>query len=361
MGVTDLTEATLDQLAEMAFATCTLCRRCVVNCPMGVDTPYLVRAARALATAAGRAPQMLEELAGAAIAKGESLDLFKDLFAEQVAEMEKDLQGQVGDPQARIPIDKQGAQVLYVALSGAHTIMPAALLFYATGTDWTLSPFEAANYAYFLADPSRAKVITKRIVDEATRLGVKEVVVTECGHAYAVLRWEAPNWFETPFAFQVRSLVEVMAQWITEGSIELDPSRNTDPVTYHDSCNLARNGGIIEEPRTILRAAVSDFIEMTPNRENAYCCGGGAGLVAVPEWTDRRLAAGKPKADQIRRTGAKLVAASCDNCRLQLDDLGEHYQLGTTVVGLADLVARALVLPSRGPDHRPDAGPQDLP
>jgi Fe-S oxidoreductase len=68
-----------------------------------------------------------------------------------------------------------------------------------------------------------------------------------------------------------------------------------------------------------------DFRELTPNREEAYCCGGGAGLVALPEAYDLRMLAGKPKADQVKRSGAQVVAAACENCRLQLGDLSSHY------------------------------------
>ena len=67
--------------------------------------------------------------------------------------------------------------------------------------------------------------------------------------------------------------------------------------------------------------------------------------MALAEYTDRRLAAGKPKADQIRKTGAKLVVAACENCRLQIGDLNEHYQLGVHISALTDLVVRAMRLP----------------
>jgi Fe-S oxidoreductase len=84
---------------------------------------------------------------------------------------------------------------------------------------------------------------------------------------------------------------------------------------------------------------------MAPNREEAYCCGGGAGLVALPEAAELRMLAGKPKADQVRKSGAQVVAAACENCRLQLGDLSGHYGLGVGVVALADLVVRAMRLP----------------
>lgn len=341
-----LDEATLARLTEMAFSQCTLCRRCTVNCPMGVDTPLMMRAIRAMATASGTAPEMLVMLADSAIVKGEDPSFFKDLFLEQIRDMETQLRTITGNPEARIPVEEKGAKILYVALSGAHTILPPAVIFNVASESWTLSIFESSNYGVFLADAARAKAIAARIVDEARRLDVKEIVIAECGHAYASYRWDVPNWFGPDFPFRVRSILEVIAEYIADGRLKLDPSANPEPVTYHDSCNLARNGGLIEEPRFILRAATSDFREMAPNREQALCCGGGGGLVALPEYTDRRLKAGAPKAEQIRKTHAHTVVAACENCRLQIGDLNAHYDLGIRVSAMADLVVRAMRLPN---------------
>ncbi len=213
------------------------------------------------------------------------------------------------------------------------------------GEDWTLSIYEASNYGVFLGDASRAKEIARRIVDEAKSLGVKEIVISECGHAYYAMRWTAPTWFGDEFTFSVRSIVEVLAGYIKQGRLQLDPTANPEPITYHDSCNLGRKGGVLEEPSFILHAVTADFREMTPNREEAYCCGGGSGLVALPEAVEVRMLAGKPKAEQIKRSGARVVAAACENCRLQIGDLSGYYGLGVGVTALADLVLRAMRLP----------------
>lgn len=344
-GAERLNEATLAKLAEIAFSQCTLCRRCTFNCPMGVDTPLMMRAVRAMATAAGAAPEVLVMLADAAIEKGKDPSFFREMFVEMMTDVEKELQARVGDPEAHITVQRAGAKVLYVPLAGVHTILPPAIIFHAAREDWTLSVFEAANYGLFLGDVARAKQIAARIINEAKELGVQEVVLAECGHAYAALRWEAPNWFGETFPFKVVSLVEKIDQYIAEGRLQLDPTANPELITYHDSCNMARSGGVIEEPRRVLQAAVQNFVEMTPNRHEAYCCGGGGGLVALPEYTERRLKAGQPKAEQIRRTGAKIVVAACENCRLQIGELSGHYGLGVEVMALADVVVKAMRLP----------------
>jgi Fe-S oxidoreductase len=344
-GAEKLTEEKLAQLAEMAFNQCTLCYRCTTNCPMGVDTPLMMTTLRAMATATGNAPEVLEMLADSAIEKGRDPSIYLEFYKDSIKDMELELQALTGNPHARIPLQKKGARMLYVALAGAHTILPAAAIFETVGEDWTLSIFEAANYGVFLGDTVRAIEIAKRIVDEARELGVEEIVISECGHAYYAMRWSAPNWFGESFNFRVRSIVEVIAGYIQEGRLALDPSANPEPITYHDSCNLGRKGGVLEEPRIILKAATLNFREMTPSRDEAYCCGGGSGLVANPDAYEIRMLAGKPKAEQVKSSQAQVVAAACENCRLQLGDLSGYYGLGVGVTALADLVVRAMRLP----------------
>ncbi len=342
VSAVELTEERLQEMSEIAFRDCTLCGRCVYNCPFGVDTRQIVRTMRAMATATGNAPEILEQLADAAIAREENLEFFKEFFVEQIKDMEPELRELTGDPQATIPIE-QKARVLYVPLSGKHTILPAAAIFHTAGESWTLSLFEASNYGVFLYDIPRAKRIAERIIHEAERVGAEEVIVTECGHAYSTYRWMAPNWFDQPLPFKVRSIVEVLAEYIREGRIQVAPLDDLGTVTLHDPCNLGRNGGLYDAPREILRAiAPKSFREMTPNRHNNLCCGGGGGLVANLDYEEQRLRAGKPKAEQIRAVAADLVVASCDNCRHQISELSEHYQLGAEVIGVAELVLKAM-------------------
>ena len=56
---------------------------------------------------------------------------------------------------------QEEADMLYVPLSGEHTMLPAAIIFNAAGASWTMSMFEASNYGLFLADTVRAKKIVQ--------------------------------------------------------------------------------------------------------------------------------------------------------------------------------------------------------
>ena len=225
-------------LAELYRSTyaCTGCRRCMYYCPFSIDTTWLLGVAKAMLIAAGKGAQILTELAGAAISKGENIDLFKDIMLDLNKETEQELQGLVGDSAASIPIEKEGADILYTALAGVHSILPPAIVFHKAELNWTLSLFESANYGYFLGDVDKGRTIARRIVDEAKRLKVKEVVISECGHAYRVMQYLYETWANEKLPFRVTAMVEIIARLIREWHIEIPAGKERKAVTYHDPC-----------------------------------------------------------------------------------------------------------------------------
>lgn len=344
-------EEMLRALGDVIFGTCTQCRRCTLSCPMGVDTGTIVRTARGVLARHGLIPEGLKATVDAHLKTGNNMAVSREDFLDTLQWMEEQLQSDTGDPQARIPVNKQGARVLYTLNPREVkyfplTILAAAKILYAAQEDWTFSTeaWDGTNYGLFSGEDDKAAAIARRLEAEAVRLGVQEVVMTECGHGYRSFRWEGPNWLGHPYPFRVRSFVELMAEYLGSGRIRLNPAANSLPVTYHDPCNLARNGGIIEEPRFLLSRAVREFREMTPNRKDNYCCGGGGGMLAMTEYSQRRLQAGQAKARQIAASGARVVVTSCHNCVDQLNELNRHYQLKVKVHNLCEIVADALVL-----------------
>jgi CheY-like chemotaxis protein len=147
--------------------------------------------------------------------------------------------------------------------------------------------------------------------------------------------------------FVMESSVTTMLRYIKEGRITVDKTRNTTPVTFHDSCNNARSCGLFEEPRELLNLVVTDFREMYPNRSENYCCTGGGGAMSMSEYTPQRLKSARVKADQLAATGASTVVTSCHNCVDGLADCIRHYKLNMQVTQLVNLVANAIVVPVR--------------
>ena len=336
----DPDENLLDELYDSAYA-CTACRRCMFYCPFSIDNAWVVAVAKAMLIAAGRGNEMLGQLTDAALFKGDNMEMFGEIIENGFKDVEKELREETGR-EIEVPVNKQGADILYVALAGAHSIKPAAVIFDAAGANWTLSMFEAANYGFFLGDPAKAKLIADRYMLEAKRLGVKEVVITECGHAYRVAEMFYEAWAKEKMPFKVRHILEVIDEYIKDGRITVDPKAIKERVTYHDPCQIGRNGGIYEQPRDIVTAIAPDFVDMTPNREKQWCCGGGGGIVAMEEFNDVRLRSGGMKVAQIKATGATVLACPCENCRLQIGELNEVHGLGLRIVPVMELVAEAL-------------------
>ena len=333
------TEAALDELYEAAYS-CTGCRRCMVYCPFGIDTQMIMSIAKLLLVGAHAEPEVLTLLADTSIQKGESLELFKEGFLQGIKNLEEEVvkKWKIEAGTTPIPVDVEGADLLYVALAGAHSIIPAAAVFNAARENWTLSFFEAVNFGAFVGDPTKTKLIMDRIINEARRLKVKEVCICECGTAYRVMKQLSGKQ-----PFEVSSITEVHARYIREGRIKLDKSKIGKSVTYHDPCQIARNAGIIDEPRYILSHLTDDFRDMTPDPRYNWCCGGGGGLVAMGEETlDFRMKSSRVKVDQVRETSAEIVATACENCHTQLSNLNDHYKMGMEVKFLSSMVADAL-------------------
>jgi len=353
-GSVYLTEEKISELAESVYH-CTACRRCSFECPMGIDHGLVTHLARYILSEMDITPKALvvatrEQLEGktantSAIPVPAMIDTVE--FLSDDIEEEKGVKPD-------FPIDQEGREyVFFPAVSDylleAETLMGIALTFHAAGdTDkWTIGTgyFDGINYGLFYSDWCAERIIKKEI-EETKRLKGKKILIGECGHASRSAKVFVPSFGGGKNALPVVNIMEYTLDALRKGKIKLDPNVVTERVTYHDPCNIARTGWIVDQPREILRAFCKNFVDMTPKGEKNYCCGGGGGTVSVDEIRKyRTLVTGKLKADQIRATGAKYVVAPCANCKKQLREVCEDHGLkDVEVVGLHDLIYKALIL-----------------
>jgi Fe-S oxidoreductase/ActR/RegA family two-component response regulator len=346
-----LSDDDLETLKDIAFGTCTNCRRCTLSCPMGVDTATLNRIMRGLLSHVGVMPEGVRVVSKDQWELGNQMGVLKEDYIDTIEWMSEELEEDLGHNEAAIPLEKKGAKVMYCinpreVKYDPRTIKEAALIFHAAGEDWTMPEegWDNTNFGLFSGDDGLGGACAKREYEKARELGVEKIVISECGHGFRSTRFEGVNWAGESEPVPMETSVLTMLNYVKEGKIKVDPTKNPEKMTFHDSCNNARSGGFFEEPRELLRLVSQDFQEMYPNRAEGFCCTGGGGAMSMSEYTPRRLESAKVKADQIRETGAKVVVTSCHNCVDGLNDLIKHYELDCEVKQLVNLVANALVL-----------------
>jgi Fe-S oxidoreductase len=345
-----VTEDDLRHWVELDFYACTMCNRCAMVCPMGIQIADLINLARTGLTAVGLTPPDLQDALTKQVETGSPLNVDNDMFRERVEFVEDtwedDLDGK------KLPIDKEGADtmVVYTAIEVMkfpRNMAAIARILNAAGENWTLSTtgHDVENFGFYAADEKYTKLFVQRLIDAATELKVKRLMVTECGHAYEALRFHAQNLFGEKLPFEIVHITEMIGRYLHEGRIKLKPGTlENGKVTYHDACKIQRRGGMVEEPREVLKILAGDrFVEMVPNREANLCCGAGGGVIAIKDADRLRFEAFELKIDQIQKTRADTVVMSCSNCRLQFVDGVQHFNLDWKVTGLAQVVADALV------------------
>ncbi|MDE1990286.1 MAG: (Fe-S)-binding protein, partial [Betaproteobacteria bacterium] len=284
----------------------------------------------------------------------------------------------------RFPIDVQGAEVLLITPSAdffaephIDSLIGYAKVFHAAGISWTLSSkaSEAGNFGLFIGNYDQLRKIALRIREAALELGVKRIIVGECGHAWRVAYsfWNTLTGIgagaDDPFALQLQRqldgryrqpthICEFTWDLIERDALRFDKSANDQyVVTFHDSCNVARGsrmgdmmGGQFEIPRNIIRAVANHFVEMPEHtiREKTFCCGGGGGLL-TDDLIDLRVKGALPRMEALQEVaqthGVNFMATICAICKAQFSKVLPYYQFDRRVVGgVHQLVSNAILL-----------------
>jgi len=181
----------------------------------------------------------------------------------------------------------------------------------------------------------------EHFIDTFNSLGVRRVV-TSCSDGYSTFRKLYPR-VDKAMKFDVMHMVEYLDELIKEKKLKFT-SKVPMKVTYHDPCHLGRHlgeDGIYDAPRNVLKSIPGiELAEMERNRENAWCCGAGAGVSqANPElalWTaNERL-------KEAKATGATALATSCSWCERNFKDAVKEYGEDIEIYDISELAYRAL-------------------
>jgi Fe-S oxidoreductase len=382
VGAVDMTKDVLDQWWSY-YNQCSECRRCSVFCPYGIDTAEVTMAAREIMDSIGLGQKYSNEIIGKVHKIGNNLGLPGPALEDTLQGLEEDVKDETG-VDVRYPLDAKGAEVLLVTPSAdffaephVDSLIGYGKVFHAAGVSWTLSSMasEAGNFGMFIGNYEQLRKIALRIREAALELGVKRIVVGECGHAWRV----AYSFWNTlvgigaggkdPFAIQLQSqldgrykqpmhICEFTHDLIGRGALKFDKDKNDDRViTFHDSCNVARAsrmgdtpGGQFTIPREIIQAVANHYVEMAPGstHEATFCCGGGGGLL-TDDLIELRVKGALPRMEALKNVadshGVNFMATICAICKAQFTKVLPYYGFDMSMVGgVHQLVSKAIRL-----------------
>ncbi len=382
VGARELTKEVLDDWYTY-YNQCSECRRCSVFCPIGIDTAEVTMAAKEILDSVGYGQKYSNEIIGKVHRIGNNLGLPGPALEDTLLGLEEDVKDETG-ADVKFPLDVKGAEVLLVTPSAdffaephVDSLIGYAKVFHAAGISWTLSTHasEAGNFGLFIGNYEQMRTIAMRIREAALELGVKRIVVGECGHAWRVAYsfWNTlagiGSGADDPFARMLQSqldhnyrqpthICELTWDLVQKGALVLDKEANDHRVvTFHDSCNVARAsrmgddpGGQFEIPRALVRAVANKYVEMRPGttHEATFCCGGGGGLL-TDELLDLRVKGALPRMESLREIadlhGVNFMATICAICKAQFTKVLPYYGFNRNMVGgVHQLVSTAIRL-----------------
>ena len=365
-GDMDLNWMTVARLGELAYR-CNLCRRCAQTCPIGVDNALVAREIRKLFSQelGINPPELHDKGSMLQLKTGSSTQMDSMVVRDNVEFIDEDY-SEVTGYEFKTPWDVEGADILLIHNAGEIMAWPEniaafSIIFEAAGLSWTLSSdlaaYDSINYGTFYDDVQFARTALLH-AQAAKKLGVKKIVLGECGHAHKALTVIADRVLPQALNVPRESCFPILRDIVLSGKIKFDPSRNDFPVTLHDPCNVVRLMGVNKPQREILHHICPQFREMTPHGAENYCCGGGSGFAImsrnnIEAW--RNNISGRRKMEQI--CGAfkeclgpetqKYVCAPCSNCKGQIREMIAHNNLleanSLAYGGIVELIVNAMV------------------
>lgn len=335
LGQKDISVEEFRDLSDSVY-NCTLCGRCMETCPFGFQTHELWVSLRGIIHSMGcqnanvaRMERQLEETRN-------PYGLDSDTRLDWVDYTSLD----------QLPIKEKAEVAFWVgcttAFKGANQNVAFCIanILNHVKEDWTsLGDKEwcCGSPVLLSGDEEKFREYVEHNVALIEKLGVKRVI-TGCSGCYRILKWEYPTLLKKELPFEVIHVVEYIRDKIDQKQLSIE--KLDKKITYHDPCELARLGGIVNAPREILRSFAGNFVEINENKLDSRCCGGG-GLLHSSN-SDLRLAVVKNRLEQVKDTGAEILTSSCPACKLAYLDGVREFGYKIEVLDLVELVARQM-------------------
>ena len=326
-------EMDLSDHCREVFAKCLLCGACATTCPSGVElNKVFISLREEITKKIGIHPMMEKGMQSVVVhhnisdednsERGEWKDFLKNLPPHRYEKNKAEVVYFVGCVASFFPmvqkIPQQFVQILQMA-NVDFTLLG--------GEEWCCG-FPLIGAGAF----EKSHDLIKHNLEKIKELGANRVVFS-CPSCYR-------TWNEYYNGdVEILHSTQLIQKLIEEGAIRLGTVNTT--VTYHDPCDLGRNGGIYDAPRQILKSIPDlTLVELENNRAQSICCGGGGNL----EMADANLSGilAQKKIEEIQRTGAKTVVTSCQQCVRTIRSRAIRQETNLNVWDITELVLKAM-------------------
>ena len=312
---------------------CTLCGNCEEICPVGIHLKELWISLRQDLVHSQAYPKKIDMIR-------ENLEESHNVFAEDNEERTDWVEDMRDPPEHGYLKDRAevvyftGCVASYFPLAQKIPIALAEILDVA-GVDFTLLGEEEWCCGFPLLGAGLRDMF-QAFVDhnlEAVKAKGAKKAVFACPSCYQMWREHYPHRVEISHASQfLMDLVQYDRVPLKELPLK---------VTYHDPCDLGRGARVFDQPRQVIRAIPGvELVELSRNREDCQCCGGGGNL----EMIDAKLSAqiAKRKIEEVLSTGAQAVVTSCQQCVRTMTTYARRNKVPIEVLDITQLVHKAL-------------------
>jgi len=327
-------EAAISDHYRDIFARCLLCGACSVTCPSGVNlTTVFTHMRKEITENKGVSPSMKPAVDSLMHhhnishedneERGDWREDIKNLPDHQYQKAKSKLVYFVGCVASFFPMAQTIPRSMVRILSAANVDFTVL-----AGEEWCCGfPLIGAG-----AVEGMDRFIEHNVL-KVRALGAESIVFS-CPSCYRMWREHYPN------DFNLLHSTQLIEQLIDENTLPFKEYPRS--VTYHDPCDLGRNGGEYDAPRKILNAIPGlELVEMENIRSGSVCCGGGGNLEMTDPDLSGRLA--RTRIDEIRKTGAGAVVTACQQCVRTLKGSVRREKLDLEVMDITTVVARALL------------------
>jgi heterodisulfide reductase subunit D len=315
---------------------CTTCGRCAEKCHLELDLVDLWVRLRELSVKQGLAPEPVGLMEKMIIESNNVFGMDSQSRRDWATYTDSDIRLQ---DEAKL-VYFVGCVTSYSGRSQGIAQSISAILNH-VGEDWSLMPEEqCCGHPLAVSGASqRYRQIAEHNVRNIESMGA-EVVVSGCPGCCLALREEYPRVLGRSLNFKVVHFSQLLDRYVAEGKLSIPKLRGT--ATYHDPCELARLGGVVDEPRRVLLSFMENFVEPEESGAVGRCCGSGGVLKA----TNRAMSAdmAEKRLAMLDRTGADIITSACPSCDQNLVEALSKLPEPKRVQDLAELVAQQMRL-----------------